>query len=209
MSTFYVLPHTTTSHSITRLRLFPQKQYCSQRWRAQFSIMPKNNTNWWIIHRQQLSRSREGALRYFAILALTHSPELNIAEVKCLVTDKRMLESNLCYELGTLIHVSFLHLDEPVQDALQTAILTLRDDKYIDENLWILGNVLNYYRQFQFTLDRRKLKRHWFPGSLNTVHVYPSHILALGAAGSRHHSHMNGFWNLRCCCAKNYVALYK
>ncbi len=98
----------------------------------------KQHTDWWIAHRQQLCLSREGALRYFAILALIESPECNIAEAACLVTDKRMLESPLSYELGSLIHVAFAYLDEHVQDAVMSAILTLRDDENINEKPWIL-----------------------------------------------------------------------
>ncbi len=98
----------------------------------------KQHTDWWIAHRQQLCRSREGALRYLAILALIESPERNIAEAACLVTDRRMLESHLSYELGTLIHAAFLYFDEHVQDAVMSAILALRDDKDITENPWIL-----------------------------------------------------------------------
>jgi len=55
-----------------------------------------------------------------------------------LVTDKHMLESRLSYELGSLIHASFLYLDEHVQDSVMTAILTLRDDENINEKPWVL-----------------------------------------------------------------------
>ncbi|MDP1772016.1 MAG: ATP-binding protein [Methylobacter sp.] len=98
----------------------------------------KQHTDWWIAHRQQLCLSREGALRYLAILALIESPERNIADVACLVTDKRMLESHLRYELGSLIHASFLYLDEQAQDAVMSVILTLRDDENINEKPWVL-----------------------------------------------------------------------
>ncbi|MFA5924936.1 MAG: hypothetical protein WC856_27245 [Methylococcaceae bacterium] len=98
----------------------------------------KQHSDWWAIHRQHLCLSREGALRYFAILALIGSPERNIAEVACLVTDKCMLESHLRYELGSLIHASFLYLDEQAQDAVMSMILTLRDDENINEKPWVL-----------------------------------------------------------------------
>ncbi|MGZ4980105.1 MAG: AAA family ATPase [Methylobacter sp.] len=96
------------------------------------------HTDWWMAHRQHLCLSREGALRYLAILALIESPERNIAEVACLVTDKRMLESHLSYELGSLIHAAFLYLDEQAQDAVISAILTLWADENINEKPWIL-----------------------------------------------------------------------
>ncbi len=98
----------------------------------------KQRTDWWIARRQHLCLSREVALRYLAVLALTESPEGNIAEVACLVTDKRMLESHLSYELGSLIHASFLYLAEHIQDAVMSAILTLWDDENINEKSWVL-----------------------------------------------------------------------
>lgn len=97
----------------------------------------KQHTDWWITHRQHLCLSPEAALRYFAILALTKSPERNIVEVACLATDKRMLESHLNYELGSLIHTAFLYFDEHVQDIVISVILTLWDDKSINEKPWI------------------------------------------------------------------------
>lgn len=99
----------------------------------------KQHTNWWLTNRQRLCRSYEGALRYFAILALTDSPERNIAEVASLVTDKTMLESHLNYEIGTLLKASFLFLNEQTQDIVLSAILTLHNDKNINENPWILS----------------------------------------------------------------------
>jgi hypothetical protein len=98
----------------------------------------KLHTDWWLTHRQRICFSHEGALRYFAILALTESPECNIVETARLVTDKGMLESRLDYELGSLIHASFLFLAEHVQDAVMSAILTLRNDENINEKPWIL-----------------------------------------------------------------------
>ncbi|WGS86174.1 ATP-binding protein [Methylomonas sp. UP202] len=98
----------------------------------------KHHTSWWQSNRQRLCCSKEGALRYFAILALSESPEHNIAEIKALVTDKDMLESRLSYEIGTLIAASFLFLDEQTQDTVQSSILTIRNDKDIKEHPWIL-----------------------------------------------------------------------
>ncbi|WMJ09397.1 ATP-binding protein [Nitrosomonas sp. sh817] len=96
------------------------------------------HTGWWINHRAQLCRSHEGALRYFAILALTHSPERNVAEIGTLILDKKMLESNLRYELGNLLNASFVYLNECTQDSVLSLILTLGGDENIEENLWIL-----------------------------------------------------------------------
>lgn len=98
----------------------------------------KKDTNWWHLNRKQLCCSREAALRYIVILALTESPERNIAEVTSLLTDPDMMASSLRYELGTLIHASFIYLDATIQDTIQATILSLWNDKRIDENAWIL-----------------------------------------------------------------------
>lgn len=99
----------------------------------------KAHNQWWLNHRQALCHSYEGALRYIAILALTESPERNIAEVERVVLDKQMMESSrLRYEIGTLLHTSFLYLDERVQDAVLSTILTLWKDEDLGETTWIL-----------------------------------------------------------------------
>lgn len=99
----------------------------------------KQHSSWWKANRQKLCRNREIALRYLALLALIESPEANLAEVSGLLTDQKMLASDLQYELGTLLHAAFIFLQPAVQDTVETAILTLWRDKNIDENRWILG----------------------------------------------------------------------
>ncbi|MBS0298950.1 MAG: ATP-binding protein [Proteobacteria bacterium] len=96
------------------------------------------HTGWWVNHRAQLCHSNEGALRYFAILALTHSPERNVAEIGTLILDKKMLESNLGYELENLLNASFVYLNECAQDSALSSILTLGDNESTEENSWIL-----------------------------------------------------------------------
>ena len=96
------------------------------------------HTGWWIHHRAQLCRSHESALRYFAILALIHSPKHNVAEIQTLILDKEMLESSLGYELGNLLNASFVYLNECTQDSVLSLILTLGDGTSIEEKPWIL-----------------------------------------------------------------------
>lgn len=92
---------------------------------------------WWLAHRGALCRSPEAALRYVATLALTNDPENNVSEIGNLVTDPEMLASDLRYELGSLIRVSFVYLDPSIQDAVESAILNLWSDRNIAENSWI------------------------------------------------------------------------
>lgn len=99
----------------------------------------KQHSIWWQANRQKLCHSRELALRYLALLALIESPEANLTAISGFLTDQDMLASELSYELGNLIHTAFVFLQPTVQDAVETAILTLWNDKNPDENRWLLG----------------------------------------------------------------------
>ena len=100
----------------------------------------KTHSNWWQNNRERLCSNREGALRYFAILACTASPEANMNLVSRMLCDKDLLGSDLSYELGTLIQAAFMHLQTPAQDAVMAAILSMREDEAIDDRHrdWIL-----------------------------------------------------------------------
>jgi len=84
-----------------------------------------SHSDWWLNNRQRLCLNAEGALRYFAVLACTSAPTANIDAIGQMLCDKALLESDLSYELGTLIHKTFLQLDSATQDAILTTILTI------------------------------------------------------------------------------------
>lgn len=98
------------------------------------------DSDWWRDRREHLCSSHEGALLYFVILACTASPEANKDLIGRLLCDRRLLESELSYELGTLLQASFIFLDDRTQDAITAGILNLRFEKYLDERhrFWIL-----------------------------------------------------------------------
>ncbi|MDD2657584.1 MAG: ATP-binding protein [Candidatus Pacebacteria bacterium] len=100
----------------------------------------KTHSDWWQSNRERLSFNLEGALRYFAIRACTTFPELNIDLIGRILRDKKLLESDLSYELATLIQTAFIYLDEPAQNAVLSTILTIREDDLSDESYrpWIL-----------------------------------------------------------------------
>ena len=100
----------------------------------------KKHSDWWQNNRERLCSNREGALRYFAILACTASPETNKNLIARMLCDKDLLGSDLSYELGTLIQAAFVHLQTPAQDAVMAAILSMREDGAMDERHrdWIL-----------------------------------------------------------------------
>ncbi|MBW8306035.1 MAG: AAA family ATPase [Thiobacillus sp.] len=97
-------------------------------------------SEWWQRNREQLSFSAEGALRYFAILACTAATSANLDVIGRMLCDKALLESDLSYELGTLMQTTFLHLDAATQDAIQMTVLTLHQETTTDPKhlAWIL-----------------------------------------------------------------------
>lgn len=98
------------------------------------------HSQWWIQNRERLALSSEGALRYFAITACTASPGTNIDSIEKLLCDKKLLESELSYELGTLIRASFVYLQPSAQDAVLKTIMQINEEHFDDElsRPWVL-----------------------------------------------------------------------
>jgi glycosyltransferase involved in cell wall biosynthesis len=99
------------------------------------------HSDWWQNNRERLCSNNEGALRYFAVLACTVSPEPNISLIAQMLCAKPLLESDLSYELGTLIQAAFVYLAPPEQDAVLAAILSIHEDKVSDDLhlTWVLS----------------------------------------------------------------------
>lgn len=97
-------------------------------------------SDWWQGNRERLCFNVEGALRYFAILACIGAPATNVDVIARMLCDKALLESDLSYELGTLMHTTFLYLEPDEQDAVQTAILRLHQEDAHESKFreWIL-----------------------------------------------------------------------
>lgn len=97
-------------------------------------------SDWWQSNRERLCFNAEGALRYFAILACTAASAANLDVIERLLCDKPLIESDLSYELGTLIQGTFAQLDSVTQDAIQTIILSLHNEDAADQKYrpWIL-----------------------------------------------------------------------
>ncbi len=100
------------------------------------------HSDWWQKNREHLCSSAEGALRYFAILACTAAPASNLDVISRLLCDKSLLESDLSYELGTLMLSSFAQLDVAAQDLIEATILSLHHEDAADPKYrpWILKN---------------------------------------------------------------------
>ncbi|KIQ03920.1 MULTISPECIES: AAA family ATPase [Pseudomonas] len=95
---------------------------------------------WWNSNRNRLCFSEEGALRYFAIQAFIKNPGTNLDLIGQMLSDTSFLDSELSYELGSLLKISFSLLDAVVQDSVQDALLLLNENEISDTNCfeWIV-----------------------------------------------------------------------
>ena len=114
----------------------------------------QEHSDWWRRNRERLCFNREGALRYFAILAVTNNPAGNTGLIGRLLRDRDLLESDLSYELGTLIRTAFIELDGPIQDAVMATLQTLWERQITDEgnHSWILRERAEYISAIPYHL---------------------------------------------------------
>lgn len=100
----------------------------------------KIHTPWWIKNRDRLCFSHEGALRYFGVLACIAFPQSNANVIGRILSSKKLLESNLSYELGNLIQAAFIYLSSSEQDAVLSNILTIHDEPDLENehSSWII-----------------------------------------------------------------------
>ncbi|CAN7397764.1 AAA family ATPase [Acidovorax sp. LjRoot194] len=98
------------------------------------------NSDWWQQNRQRLCSNAEGSLRYFAILACTTTPTTNLDVIGHMLCDAELLESELTFELGTLIQTTFVELDSGIQDAVEARILGIphEDSSETEQTNWRL-----------------------------------------------------------------------
>jgi len=104
------------------------------------------HSDWWQKNRERLCFNHEGALCYFAVLAVTNSPEPNLDLIGRLLCDKNLLEFELSFELCRLIQSAFIYLDAATQDTVMAAIQTLWEGSATDDGtrFWILKNRAEY-----------------------------------------------------------------
>lgn len=105
---------------------------------VEVAVVRQANTqsDWWLNNRERLCFSVEGALRYFAILACTAAPATNLDVIERMLCDKLFLESDLSYELGTLMQGTFAQLNPAIQDTIQAIILSLHQENDADPKYW-------------------------------------------------------------------------
>lgn len=128
------------AHSLTDIRHADSMNVLLDGVEAAILHHARTNSDWWQSNRERLCFNHEGALIYFAILACTASPEVNVDLIGRMLCDEDLLEFSLSYELGTLIQSAFILLDTPTQDAVMASILRVREKNLADEHrhFWIL-----------------------------------------------------------------------
>jgi hypothetical protein len=127
-------------HSQTDLRHVDGERILLDAIEAAIVCHANTQSDWWQNNRERLCLSVEGALRYFAILACTAAPASNLDVIERMLCDKPLLESDLSYELGTLMQGTFAQLEPATQDAIQGILLNLHQEDATDPKFrpWML-----------------------------------------------------------------------
>lgn len=94
----------------------------------------KKDTDWWQRNRERITFSREGALCYIAINAITKFPQSNLDLISQLLCNKDLLEFELSYEICLLIQAAFVFLDEKTQNKFLLVVQTVFNHMEADEN---------------------------------------------------------------------------
>ena len=128
------------AHSQTEYRHIDSERILLDAVEAAILNHAKTHSDWWQNNRERLCFNREGALRYFAILACTVAAQVNTDMIGRMLCEKQLLETDLSYELGTLIQTAFIHLDGTTQDAVMATILSVGEETVTEERhrFWIL-----------------------------------------------------------------------
>jgi hypothetical protein len=116
------------AHSQTDLRHLDSERILLDAVEAAVVHHASIQSDWWQNNFERLCFSAEGALRYFAILGCTAAYAANLDVIARMLCDKALLESELSYELGTLMQAAFMSLDPAGQDAVQATVLILHQE---------------------------------------------------------------------------------
>jgi hypothetical protein len=80
----------------------------------------QRNTSWWHRNIARLRSSRDAALRFFALLAITEDPEAHTSDASAMLLDGTMLNCHrLRWEVGLLLNAAFPHLTSEHQEEIQ------------------------------------------------------------------------------------------
>lgn len=106
----------------------------------------QEHSDWWQKNRAYLCFNHEGALCYFAILAFTNSPQANIDLIGQQLCDRNLLESELSYELGSLIQKAFIYLDSSTQGKVIAVLESVWKESATSDGdrLWVMKKQAEY-----------------------------------------------------------------
>jgi len=91
------------------------------------------NSEWWTGNKERLCFSHEGALKYFGILACSASPLQNLDLIERLLSKECRDDSELLFEIGLLVSLSFFHLDERAQNRVMENVLNMQSGECTEE----------------------------------------------------------------------------
>jgi len=133
-------------HSESDVRFFDEIRILFDAIEAAVFNNAQKHSDWWLRNRERLCFNQEGALCYFAVRALTNSPQQNIVLIGRLLCDKNLLEFSLSYEIGALIRAAFIYLETNTQAEVINSIVALWQDTQADDgpDSWILKQRAGY-----------------------------------------------------------------
>lgn len=115
-------------HSQTDTRLVDDERILFDAIETAILDHAQKNSDWWQENRRRLCFNEEGALCYIGIKAVTDSAKSNLDLISELLCDRNLLEFELSFELGELIHEAFIFLNEETQDTVMATIQTVLED---------------------------------------------------------------------------------
>lgn len=108
------------------------------------------NSNWWQLNEPHLRATKEISIRYSIIQAYKENIEANITGIEFQLQDEELLcESELNYELGELMQMSYPYSSASVQSINQTNILSLcitQENDVDDLSIW------KYYKAYNLLI---------------------------------------------------------
>lgn len=139
---------------------------------AAIILHAQEDSSWWKSRRERLVSTREGALLYFSILACMASPNANVDLIERLLCERDLMSTELSYEVGNLLKVAYVLLDERAQHIVSARILSLHEDRLLEKanRNWIMKERAELIslipchlrlQQAQATLDEYEREAGW------------------------------------------------
>jgi len=134
----------------------------------------KEHSTWWSDTRERLCFSAEVTLRYFAIRACTQAPTENLELIARMLCEKPWLESELRFELGSLMEAAFVQLPKKAKKAIEETLLNLFQEEVSGPNVpaWMLTERVRKQSQLLACIPRPLRS----PKAIELVNEYENRI---------------------------------